>query len=109
LQVGQEQVELHATIIGINADQDLLQLQRPNLDYSKALGGRPVVMATDPGHDAKLLVIFQEIVQPPAAIFMGRQRRWRRLRRYLVGLSTRAALHALLCVVELLGVEQISS
>ncbi|KAJ0419556.1 hypothetical protein BJY00DRAFT_313939 [Aspergillus carlsbadensis] len=111
LQAGPEQVEMHAATIGISTDQDLLlPPQGPSPCRSTALGG-PEMSPRESSHHAKLLGIFQDILQPPAAILIGGQRRWRRLRRYLMGLSTsnRAVRHALLCVIELLGVEQIST
>ncbi|KAL2843350.1 hypothetical protein BJY01DRAFT_248638 [Aspergillus pseudoustus] len=109
--IRQEQVDTdHTTTSARNADQEVFALQMSSTPRSIA-PGVSVTLAKESAHHAKLFALFQEILQPPAAILIGGQRRWRRLQRYLVELSTgnRIVRHALLCVIELLGVEQISS
>ncbi|KAL2839427.1 hypothetical protein BJX68DRAFT_272110 [Aspergillus pseudodeflectus] len=63
----------------------------------------------DVQHREQLLRLFQKIVQPPASILIGGQRRWRRIQRYLVGLSGSwpAVHYALLCVNESLHFDEV--
>ncbi|KAL4861567.1 hypothetical protein BDV12DRAFT_203887 [Aspergillus spectabilis] len=62
-------------------------------------------------HRKNLFRLFGSIVQPPGSILLGGQRRWRRLQRYLVGLSNTShiVVHALLCVIELLMVDEVAT
>ncbi|KEF58855.1 uncharacterized protein A1O9_03698 [Exophiala aquamarina CBS 119918] len=57
-----------------------------------------------------LLTLFQRVVQPPAAMLIGGVRKWRRLQRHLVELSrqSREVLDILLCLVELLFIDEVS-
>ncbi|KAJ0418921.1 hypothetical protein BJY00DRAFT_314597 [Aspergillus carlsbadensis] len=61
-------------------------------------------------HRRNLFRLFERIVQPPASILLGGQRRWRRLQRYLVGMShtSHTVVHALLCVIELLMIDEVA-
>ncbi|CAK7199699.1 hypothetical protein SEUCBS139899_002382 [Sporothrix eucalyptigena] len=56
---------------------------------------------------AHLMRLFHQIVQPPAAILIGGFERWRRLQHYLckLGDKSRAVRSALLCLVELLVID----
>ncbi|KAL2841992.1 hypothetical protein BJX68DRAFT_245048 [Aspergillus pseudodeflectus] len=62
-------------------------------------------------HRRSLFRLFERIVQPPASILLGGQRRWRRLQRYLVGLSNTShiVLYSLLSVIELLMIDEVAS
>ncbi|OAQ63669.1 C6 finger domain-containing protein [Pochonia chlamydosporia 170] len=66
---------------------------------------------TSSDESTKLIHLFQKIVQPPAAILIGGIERWRRLQRYLCKLSdqSRAVSSSLLCVVELLMIEDLAA
>lgn len=59
------------------------------------------------GGSSHLIECFRKIVQPPAAILIGGFERWRRLQQYLCKLSdhSRAVRSSLLCVIELLMME----
>ncbi|KAJ0412952.1 hypothetical protein BJY00DRAFT_320280 [Aspergillus carlsbadensis] len=67
------------------------------------------LLVDDVQHAVQLLRLFQTIVQPPATILIGGQRRWRRVQRYLVGLSGSWAVvrYALLCVNESLHIDEV--
>lgn len=62
-------------------------------------------------HSGRVKQMFQRIVQPPASILIGGIERWRHLQQYLCNTSehSRAVNHALICVVELLTIDEISS
>lgn len=57
-----------------------------------------------------LLSLFQRVLQPPASILIGGVRKWRRLQHYLVEVSAQsdAVLDVLLCVIELLFIDEVS-
>ncbi|KAL2793650.1 hypothetical protein BJX66DRAFT_338547 [Aspergillus keveii] len=91
---------------------DLQQASQQLLGTTPALGdvamSQPLAM-DDAEHREQLLRAFQKIVQPPATILIGGQRRWRRVQRYLIGLSGAWAVvrHALLCVNESLHIDEV--